>query len=370
MRTFVRIDLSRIAQNYRNLRAACLPGGDVLAVVKANAYGHGAVAVAGALEAIGCRRFAVASPGEGVELRQAGVGGEIVVLEGFLPGEDDVFVAERLTPLLHHPGQVERWVELGGAASTPLPCYLKVNTGMNRLGVELDRAQSIASRLACARGVEFLGLATHLASAEDFEDPAADEQMERFEELLGAMEAASVPLPSVHFANSAALAYRPTGAGNVARCGLALYGWLPPTAGPAGAPRAEVRPALEWRARVLSVRELGIGDRVGYSGIFRAERPMRIAALGVGYGDGYRRELSEGGRVLLGEASCPVVGRVSMDITTVDVSQCGIVEPGDEAILLSPELSAHEVAARCGTIAYEILCGISGRVPRIYEQRG
>ena len=367
MRTFVRVDLSRIAQNFRTLRAACPPGGDVLAVVKANAYGHGAVVTARFLEAAGCGRFAVASLGEGAELRREGIAGEVVVLEGFLPGEERGFLAERLTPVLHDRRQAERWIELGARAGSPLPCYLKVNTGMNRLGVSPAEARELSAKLTTAPGVAFEGVMTHLASAEDFEDPAAAEQIGRFQELLRELGAAGALPPRAHFANSAALAYRPVEGTNAARCGLSLYGWLPRTAGEALPARIDVRPAIEWRARVLAVRELGAGERVGYSGTFRAARPMRIAALGVGYGDGYRRELSDGGRVLIAGRSCPVVGRISMDITTVDVSGCGPVAPGSEAVLLSEELSAHELAERCGTIAYEILCGISARVPRLYS---
>ncbi len=339
----------------------------MLAVLKANAYGHGAVLTARALELAGCGRFAVACLSEAVELRVAGVAGEIVVLGGFLPGEEPEFVAQRLTPMLHAPFQVAAWVEVGGHGEKgPLPCHLKVNTGMNRLGVNLSEAAGLCRALSEAPGVRLEGIATHLASAEDFEDPVAERQLARFQELVSSLEAGGIPRPRwTHFANSAGLAYRPP-AGNLARCGLTLYGWQPRPVGPAPAPRFDVSPALEWRAKVLAVNEIGAGARVGYSGRFTASRPMRVAALGVGYGDGFRRELSQGGRVRLHGRDCPVVGLVSMDLTMADVSACDRVEPGDEAVVLGDGIAVHELAERCGTIAYEILCGVSARVPRIF----
>lgn len=372
MRTHVRVHLSRIAQNYHNLRSACAPGAEVLAIVKANAYGHGAVEVVRALEVAGCARFAVACLAEGVELRSAGIQSEIVVLEGFLPGEEDELVRQRLTPVLHARYQVERWTDLGkGAQDVPLPCHLKVNTGMNRLGVSLGDAAALAGELQEAPGVELQGVATHLASAEDFEDPAATQQIERFQQLLSELDRAGLPrLRWTHFANSAGLAYRQAGGAlrqfNLTRTGLALYGWLPPVVGAHPRSEVEVEPALEWRARVLSVQRIRPGDRVGYGGDYTAHRPTTIAAIGAGYGDGYRRDLSNRARIRLHGRDCPVVGRVSMDLTTVDVSDCIEAAPGDEAILLGDGVTAHELADHCGTIAYEILCGIAARVPRVF----
>ena len=366
MRTFVRVNLSRIVANYHRLRAACPPGGEVLAIVKANAYGHGALDTVNALESAGCSRFAVACLSEGAELRVAGIRGEIVVLDGFLPGEERDFVARQLTPVLHASHQVASWIEQGRHNSgDALRCHLKVNTGLNRLGVSMSEAPALAAALAAAPGVSLEGVATHLASAEDFEDPAADEQLERFRQLLAELDRLGLSRPRwIHFANSAGLAFRPP-LGNLARCGLALYGWLPKTAGDCPTPRVEVLPALEWRARVMAVNALGRGARIGYGGAFTVEAPMRVAALAVGYGDGYRRELSRGGRVRLHGRDCPVVGRVSMDITMIDVSACERVAPGDEAIVLGDGVTAHELADLCGTIAYEILCGIAARVPRV-----
>ncbi len=366
MRTHVRVDLSRIAENYRRLRAACPPGGDVLAVVKANAYGHGAIAVARRLEAVGCVRFGVACLSEAVELRDAGVRGEIVVLSGFLPGEESEFVSRRLTPLLHADYQIARWIEQGrNSSNAPLPCHLKVNTGMNRLGVSPAEALSVCSTLAGAPGVTLEGLATHLASAEDFGDPAGAEQIAAFHGVLEALDEAGIERPRwTHFQNSAGLAYR-AGDGNLARCGLALYGVLSDSVGGSPEPRVEIQPVLEWRARVAAIQQIVKGDRVGYSGVFTAPGPMRIASLTIGYGDGYRRELSSGGRVLLRGRECPVVGRISMDLTMVDVSGCDEVRPGDEAIVLGGGITAQELARRCGTIAYEILGGIAARVTRV-----
>lgn len=366
MRTHVRVDLSRISENYRRLRAACGPGGDVLAVVKANAYGHGAVGVARCLETVGCKLFGVACLSEAAELRDAGVAGEIVVLSGFLPGEEGEFVAQRLTPVLHAQYQIQSWIEQGRRLSgNPLRCHLKLNTGMNRLGVSPQEAPGACRALANEPGISLEGIATHLASAEDFCDPAAEEQIATFRRVMEALDRAGIVRPRwTHFQNSAGLSYR-SGEGNLARCGLALYGVTPEAVGEAPRIRVEVSPALEWRARVAAVQQIFAGDRVGYSGVFTAPKPMRIASLTIGYGDGYRRELSSGGRVFLNDCECKVVGRVSMDLTMVDVSACDAVEPGDEAIVLGGEVTAHELARRCGTIPYEILGGITARVPRV-----
>lgn len=368
MRCFARINLRTLVSNYRNVRTFLGEGRELLAVVKGNAYGHGAVPVSRALSEAGCRQFAVSCASEGSALREAEIKGEIVVLNGFLPGEEEEIEGAGLTPMLHSLDLIERWGEYSRRLGRRLPCHVKVDTGMNRLGIPLVEHARAARRLADVERFEVRGLATHLASAEDLSDPLGDEQLERFEQAALLFREAGVSPPFLHTANSAALAYRPLGTSTMARPGLALYGALAPSAGDAPLPPFSVEPALEWRARVLSVRQVGEGDRIGYDGLFRAPRPMTIAALSAGYGDGLRRALSEGGDVLMGEMRCPFVGRISMDVSMVDVSRAADVEPGAEAILIGGAITATETARRAGTIAYEILSGISARVDRIYER--
>lgn len=366
VRTHLRIDLGRIAANFRAIQEAVGSGVDVLAVVKANAYGHGAVEVSDVLAKAGCGRFAVASLDEGAELRASGIAGEIVVLGGFVPGQEAELVRLDLTPMLYGSGLVERWRKAAQAAERKLPCHLELDTGMTRVGLRIGSGAELAGLLGEAPELALQGIATHLAAAEDFEDPSTEEQFERFRALLDEARAAGLDVGQVHVSNSAAAAYRPLDGQTMIRSGFALYGYLSRTVGEAPEARFSVEKALEWRAAVLDVRDVAAGDRLGYNGTYTAERDMRIAVLGAGYGDGYRRELSNGGEVLLGGRRRTVVGRVSMDFTLVDATEVQGVAPGDEAILLGEGLDAQDLARRCGTVAYEILTGLSGRVPRVF----
>jgi alanine racemase len=362
MRTHVRVDLGRIAANYGAVRAACPPDFQLLAVVKANAYGHGAVPVSRALAGVGCTRFGVSSLEEGADLRDNGITGEILVLGGVLEHEAVEAARIGLTPMLHSRETYAAWRDAARVIGRPLPCHLHVETGMNRLGLTFEEAEAIGCEAAADGSLRFEGVCTHLASAENLDDPQTGEQMERFHVLLALLEAKGVRPRWRHFANSAGLAWRELGDATMARPGLALYGCL---GGPPG--RFSVKPALKWRAAVLAVKEVSAGARIGYGGTFVAERALRTAVLGVGYGDGYRRELSEGGRVWLGGGYRRIVGRISMDLTVVDVTEAPGVRPGDEAVVLGAEVPAEELAGVCGTIPYEILCGISARAPRVYE---
>jgi len=366
VRTHLRIDLTRITSNYRAVAEAVGSAVDILAVVKANAYGHGAVEVSNALAEAGCRRFAVASLAEGTELREAGLAGEIVVLGGFVPGQEADLIARELTPMLYSRALIELWREAARKSDRPLPCHLEIDTGMNRVGLRIEAGPELAALMLEAPELRLQGVATHLAAAEDFADSSAEEQFEKFRRLMDEARAAGLNPGRLHISNSAAAAYRPLEGQTLIRPGFALYGYLSRTVGGSQKPRFQVEKALEWRAAVLDVRNVQVGERLGYNGTFTVERPMRIAVLGAGYGDGYRRELSNGGEVLLGGRRCMVVGRVSMDLTLADATAIARIQPGDEAVLLNESLDAQELAERCGTVAYEILTGISGRVPRVF----
>lgn len=367
VRTHLRVRLGNVAANFRALADVAGPEGDVLAVVKADAYGHGAVRVSRALSEAGCGRFAVASLAEGTELREAGIAGEVVVLGGFVPGQEAELVRHRLTPMLFGPSLVERWQSAARQAQRTLPCHLEIETGMTRVGLRFGSGDELAAMVAEAPELALQGIATHLAAAEDFSDPSAGEQLQRFARLLDQARAAGLDPGLVHVSNSAAAAYRSFEGQTLLRPGFALYGYLSKTVGEAPEPRFRVEKALEWRAAVLDVRDVGTGERLGYNGTYTAKRRMRVAVLGVGYGDGYRRELSNRGEVLLGGRRCPVVGRVSMDFTLVDATDLARIEPGDEATVLDDSLDAQELARHSDTVAYEILTGLSWRVPRVYE---
>lgn len=365
MRNSVWVDLDRIAANYRSILASSPEGAEVLAVVKDDAYGHGAVPVSHALEAQGCHRFAVASLEEAAALREAGICGEIVALGGFFAGQEREAAELEITPAIHTAEALERWSKLGSELGHRLPCHLKFDSGMTRLGLPSDAAATLAL-LALHSGVEVRGMATQLASSEDFHGAHSSEQLQRFFALREQLAIGGTQPPLIHYANSAAVAYGDLAQGNLMRCGLALYGYVNPSPGRALS-RLNLAPALEWRSKILAVREVPAGSRLGYGGTFTAPRPMRIAALAVGYGDGYPRALSGKSDVVIRGQRRPVVGKISMDITLIDVTDDPAVSMLDEAILIGDEVNAAELAGLCDTIPYEILSQISPRTERRYS---
>lgn len=364
MRTYVSVDLERVVANFRAIQAACPAGTEVLAVIKDDAYGHGAIPVAHALSAVGARRFAVASLEEAVALRAAGVCGEIVGLGGFFSGQEAQAAELDITPAIHTADALRRWSAQGVALNRTLPCHLKFDTGMTRLGLPAD-VDATLRLLAANPGVEVRGVATHLASAEDFYGEHCKGQLDRFFELVDGLAAGGVRPEFIHYGNSATVAYGDLARGNLVRCGLALYGYVNPS--PADAPsRLLLQPALEWRCRILSIRDVEPGTRLGYGGEFTASHSMKVAALSVGYGDGYPRALSNKGQVVIGGLKCPVVGKVSMDITLADVTASPTAAVEGEAILIGDDMTASDSADLCDTIPYELLSRISPRAERRY----
>jgi alanine racemase len=366
MRSHAEISRKALAGNYRSIRNAVGDGVEIVAVVKADAYGHGALGVAQTLETEGARWFAVTSIEEGVELRRGGVRGRILVLADFPRAELDAVAEFHLTLMLH---SVDELAELDRWARRREICprfHLKLDSGMGRLGLAEARVQDVAALLARCPHLRLEGLATHFASAEDFTSGQTDEQLERFRRLADTLRP-----DLVHVANSAALAYRRETWTSMVRPGLALYGYLMPARGRQVPPAFEVAPALSWKARLLAVKDVPAGAPLGYNAAFRAERPMRIGVLGAGYADGLDRRLSNGGVVLAAGRRVAIVGLVSMDVSLVDLTASPEVSPGDYLTLLGRDgaesLWADEVARRCGTIPYEILCRIGKRVWRVYR---
>ena len=366
MRTYARIDRRILQQNFLGIQQAVGPDAAVLAVIKADAYGHGAVEVAQSLGKVGATHFAVACGAEAVALRKAGVEGEIAVLGGAEPGEEPCFRAQRLTPFLHTPEQLRAWQKEAHTGGQRLSCHLEIDSGMNRLGLPGD-PDTLAASIAAAPDLEIEGLATHLASAEDFRGGQAEDQRQRFLAVAAALRERGIRVGRLHLSNSAAVAYRPEWTEGMVRPGLALYGYLPAALGPAPESRIQVRPALEWRARILAVRDARPGAKIGYEGSFTAKTAMRLAVVSAGYGDGLSRRMSNGGVMLVRAQRRPIVGLVSMDVTSLDVTGLDGIEAGEEVTLIGEGLDATEMARQCGSIAYEALCGISSRVPRVYS---
>ena len=366
MRTYARIDRRRLAENYLEIRRAVGPRVAIVSVIKGDAYGHGAVEVARALAAAGADCFAVAYLDEAVLLREAGVKEKILLLTGPPQGEEAEVQAQGLTPMLHTRAQLEAWEKQARRSERDLPYHLGLDTGMTRLGFDTASTDDLAALIGDASDLRLEGLATHLAAAEDFSNPQTGEQLRRFDAVVEKLEQRGVRPRYVHVSNSAAIAYRPDTHRNMVRPGLALYGYVNPAVGSAVEPRIRTAPVLEWKARILLVRDAPAGARLGYSGTYTAERPMRIGVLSVGYGDGLSRRMSNGGEVMVRGKRCPIVGLVSMDLTLVDLSAAPAAEPGEEVTLIGESIDARHMARQCGNISYEVLCNISKRVPRVY----
>jgi alanine racemase len=347
MRTWAEISLEQLALNYRNLCAGVGPSIQVAGIVKANAYGHGAIPVSRTLLEQGAHWLAVSNTTEGVELRRAGIAARILVLGGVLPFERAALLEHRLTPVIHSLPELNEWEHLEGATDV----HLKVDTGMSRLGMREEPA-TIAAAVAQLRRIHVEGLISHFATPGNPEQSEA--QIACFEEVLSALRP-----EVVHFASSFALTERLRGSWlTLVRPGIALYGY---------APVCNVKPVLTWKARVLAVKNLPAGSTVGYNARYRASRDIRTAVIAAGYADGLPRSLTNNGQIEVGGALAPIIGAVSMDLTTVDITGSPGVNIGDEAIIIGSRITAEDMARAAGTISYEILTGIGNRVQRVYK---
>jgi alanine racemase len=365
------VSLDALRQNFRAVRKHVGDGVNICAVVKADAYGHGAAACARALEAEGAPWFGVTGTEEAMALRQAGIKTRLLLMTGFWKGEEDEVVANNLTPILWEKWHVERLEAAAARKQIVVPVHLKIDTGMTRLGASKEVLPAVCEAIASSHHLKLEGVSTHFASVRDPEKTR--KQVALFEEALTVLHACGLAPALVHMANSAAILSRSETWKTMVRPGIALYGYSRSrVAGAATSAEvsAPLRPVLSWKTRVIAVKEVAAGQAVGYGGTFVTQQPSRIAVLPVGYADGFHRLLSNRGRVLVRGEYAPVAGRVSMDLTTVDVTGSAGVEVGDEVVLLGESdgkrIDAGEHARICETIPYEILCSISKRVPRIY----
>ncbi|MGZ4689013.1 MAG: alanine racemase [Acidimicrobiia bacterium] len=366
---WVEIDLGAVRDNVAALVRFAAPA-QVLAVVKADGYGHGAVPIARAALEAGATWLGVALVEEGVELRHAGIGGPVLVLSEPAPEAAAAVVEHDLTPVVYTAGGIDSLakavVDLG--TDVTVPVHLKVDTGMHRVGASPEEAVALAQRVIERTELDLGGVCTHLAVADEPDDPYTAEQLVRFRAVLADLEAAGVRPPLVHAANSAGLLAFPDARFDLARVGIAIYG-IPPVPELAG--RVELRPALSLKARVSHVKHLDAGSRLSYGLRYRLERDAWIATVPIGYADGVPRNLAAvGGEVVIGGRRHPVAGTVTMDQLMVDVGD-DAVAVGDEVVLIGrqgdAEVTAQEWAERLGTIPYEIVCGIGPRAPRRYR---
>ncbi|HEY1946232.1 MAG TPA: alanine racemase [Bryobacteraceae bacterium] len=369
-RSWVEISRGQIAENFRAISALVGPEVEVMPVVKADAYRHGAIEVSRTLEEQGARWLAVSNTDEGVALRDAGIHSRILVMADFLPFTREAMLAYHLTPVIHSLADLAELNEMARKRSSRVKCHLKVDTGMGRLGVRAD-AGVIANAILAATHLEVEGLMTHFASAANYQTSQTDDQIARFEQISDGLSDAGVHPRLLHLSSTIPAAYQRRRAWRgMIRPGHAIYGYVSPARGPAPANVLEVKPALAWRATVLSVKDLPAGARVGYGGMFRATRPTRLAVLAVGYADGVPHRLSNRGSVIVNGKFAPIIGAVSMDLTSIDVTDSPETQPGDAVTLLGSEggltIDAQEMAKLAGTISYSVLCGIHARVKRVY----
>ena len=368
--TWLEIDLSALAGNVAYLRQRIGPGRILYAVVKANAYGHGAELIAPAALEAGVDRLAVAAVNEAIPLRQAGVRAPILLL-GYTPPElAETLLEYNLTPTIYEVSAALAFAEAAARLGRPLTVHVKVDTGMHRLGIDPAEALDLCSLLSRNASLHLEGIYTHFSTADEADKAYSLDQLYRFTSLLGRLAQAGCRPPIAHAANSAATLDLPQAHLDAVRCGILLYGLSPSAEVPAP---TEMRPVLSWKARIAQVRNLTAGEPVSYGNAWRAPGPRTVAVVPVGYADGFPRSPRTWQRLLIRGREAPVVGRICMDHAFLDVTE--IVASGttvsrdDEVVLIGNQLdasiSAEEAAERLETNNYEVTSQLMARLPRI-----
>ena len=373
--TWADVSLGNLRQNYRAVRDYVGSRVTVCAVVKAYAYGHGAVECARALEAEGATWMGVTSLDEAIPLREEGIAARILLMTGFWRGEEEEIVRLGLTPTVWEVGHIELLERAAVRIGAQHAIHLKLDSGMGRLGAAPEDLPKICAALKASPHLQLEGFATHLASSEVLDAPSVAEQLKVFADARRVLREAGFNPPLVHAANTSAVISHHESWNTMVRPGLALYGYHLPferagrEVSGAGL-KLDLKPVLTWKTRILSIREMRAGQALGYGGTYVTKAPARIAVLPVGYADGLNRGLSVGGRVIVREHYAPIVGRISMDLTLADVTGIPGIAVADEVVLLGSHdglsMDAREHAELAHTIPYEILCAISKRVPRKY----
>jgi alanine racemase len=374
--TWAEVSLTTLRQNFRTVQKHVGANVTVSAVVKADAYGHGAVECSRALEAEGARWLGVTSLDEAIPLREAEIGSDILLMTGFWRGEETEIVRLHLTPTVWecwHIEALDRAAAVLGVARHPV--HLKVDTGMGRLGATVDQLPAVLDSLKGAKHLAVEGLSTHLASSEIMDAPSVADQQRVFQAACRTVREAGLEPKFIHVANTGAVISRRETWNSMVRPGVALYGYYLPfqRAGrevSGGTLRLPVKPILTWKTRILSLRNMGASQPLGYNATYVTKAAAHIGVLPVGYADGFNRQLSNRGRVIVRDHYAPIVGSISMDLTLVDVTGIPGISVGDEVILLGSSegmnVDALEHARLANSSPYEILCNISKRVPRRY----
>jgi alanine racemase len=377
--SWVEVSLTALQHNFRTVLSYVQPEADVCPVIKNDAYGHGAGACALALQKEGAKWLGVSTVEEGDSLRGDGVTARILVLDGFARGEEEEIVQYQLTPAVWDWNHIELLENAAEKLATPhrIPIHLNVNTGINHLGVDIGDLPAMLEAIQSAPHLFLEGMCSHFAASEVVDGPHGEHQLQVFRDALTKAEEMGIRPSIRHMANSSALASRPQSWFNMVRPGLAIYGYFLPfssivTGHADWSLDLPVKPALAWKTRIIQVREVAAGQPVGYSSGYVTEFPTKVAVLSVGYGDGLNRQLSSRGRVIIQNDYASIIGNVSMNLTTVDVTGIPGVEVGDEVIIIGEtdrrKITAWEHAGIAGTIPYEILSNISSRVFRKYVE--
>ena len=368
--TWAEVDLNALAHNFHVIREFVGPDVKVLAAVKANAYGHGAVECARRLTIEGVDWFGVALPEEGVELRKAGIAKPILCMGGSWEAQEALCIQQQLTPVVYRLDVAKALNRAAADAGKTVDIHVKVDTGMGRLGVRCDDLPEFCETLKRLQNIRVDGLMTHLASADDqAKIEHTEKQLRRFREALSMLRDNGFTPTHPHAANSAALFAFPDAHFNLVRPGGTLYGFqrdvLPQNVG-----KRPLRPVMSLFSRIGFLKQVKKGEMLGYGGTFETQRDSVIATIPIGYDDGYRRIFSNKARVIVRNQFAPVVGRVSMDLTIIDVTEVPDVAVDDRVTLLGSSgecsITAEDLGELAETISYEITCGISNRVPRVY----
>lgn len=368
--TRAEINLANLAFNFQSSKKFIGENISYMAVVKADAYGHGAIECAKKLESEGIEWLGVALPEEGLELRTNNITSPILCLGGFWSGQETLLIEKNLTPVLYSLEQAEKLDKAACEKKVVVDVHLKIDTGMGRIGFRFDEVSNFAAKLNFFENLNIQGIMTHFAAADNLqENEFTNLQIKRFEESLKIFAAHNIKPKYFDLANSPGAVVHKNSLGNMARLGGILYG-LGGDVLPDGVDQPRLKPVMSIYTRIAQIKKVPKGESIGYSRTFSTARNSLIATIPIGYEDGFPRALSNHGQVIINDCFAPVVGRVSMDWTIIDVTEIPDVKADDEVIIIGSsktlDIRAEELAKKTGTISYEITCGINRRVTRKY----
>lgn len=366
--TCATVDLTALTHNLTQLRRLLSPGCEIMAVVKANAYGHGAVEVSRSLLAQGVARVAVVSLDEGLTLRAAGITAPIVILGPLFPEQVCDVIAHRLTPVISDRSLLPALAQATSSLPATYPVHLKVETGMGRLGLATDELLALIDSGQLPSSLRIEGLMTHFADSDGPTTSQTEHQLTLFQKAVSELTARGLSIPLIHAANSGAAVRYPHSHYSLIRPGIMLYGYHTL---PKSITALDLKPVLSLRSCIAQMRAIPTGGTISYNATFVAKRPTRVAVLPIGYADGFNRRLSNRGEVLVRGRRAKIIGLVCMDMAMIDVTEIPEAAVGDEVILIGRQgtdrITAADLAEWTGTIAYETLCAIGPRVPRRYQ---